>query len=616
MQELPNDERLEWSAMCHHFARFMMQLADTRAPELEWAAALLCRAAEQGHVCLDLQEALETLSLCPPPGISPPHSIEAWSDHLYATSVVGRPGEHRPLVLDQQGRLYLYRFWRQEHDLAQELRRRASLRRAPADEIRLRAGIERLFGRGDGRSTDWQRVAAVTALLSPLCVISGGPGTGKTTTVIKILALLLEQAAPHPLSIALAAPTGKAAARLAEAIRQARSSLEVDAAIRERIPDETQTLHRLLGRARHGGYRHHRDHPLAWDVVIVDEASMVDLPLMAALLEALAPHSHLILLGDRDQLASVEAGAVLGDLCTAGNEEGVSVALASRVSAVSGDLLSVADGGSSDLRDCVTVLRRSYRFDESSGIGQLARTINQGRADEALAILQNEEYTDVCWQSLPSAATLETALEPVLVETFAPYLQENSVAHALQAFERIRLLAALRRGPFGVEQLNHLIEKVLARHGWLQPSTNYYRGRPVLITGNDYRLGLFNGDVGLIWPDEENAGALRAYFPQSGGTLRKILPSRLPPHETVFTMTVHKSQGSEFDRIVLLLPDRDTALLTRELLYTAVTRARKNVVIWGDEALFTGAVHRRIQRRSGLRDALWENKMHDSATLG
>lgn len=616
MQELHTDERLEFSAMSHHFARFMMQLADTRTPALEWAAALLCRAAEQGHVCLDLQEALEILPLCWPPAISPPHSLAAWSSQLYATSVVGRPGEHRPLVLDEQGRLYLYRFWRQEHDLAQEVRRRASLRIVPADENRLRAGIERLFGRGDGQLTDWQRVAAVTALLSPLGVISGGPGTGKTTTVIKIIALLLEQAAPHPLTIALAAPTGKAAARLAEAIRQARSSLDVDEAIRECIPDEAQTLHRLLGRARRGGFHHHRDHPLAWDVVIVDEASMVDLPLMAALLEALAPHSRLILLGDRDQLASVEAGAVLGDLCSAGNEEGVSATLATTVAAISGDHLSVADGGSSDLRDCVTVLRRSYRFDEGSGIGRLARSINQGRADEALALLRNEECADVCLRSLPSAATLETALESVLVETYAPYLQEKSVAHALQAFERSRLLAALRRGPFGVEQLNRLIEKVLARRGWLQPSTNYYRGRPILITGNDYRLGLFNGDVGLIWPDDENAGALRAFFPQAGGALRKILPSRLPPHETVFTMTVHKSQGSEFDRVLLLLPDRDSALLTRELLYTAVTRARKSVVIWGDEELFAGAVHRRIERRSGLRDALWKNKMHGVSTLG
>lgn len=616
MQEKHNDERPELSTMSRHFARFMMQLADTSAPELKWAAALLCRAAEQGDVCLDLHNALETFHLCPPPEISPPHSIEAWSSHLYNTSVVGRPGEHRPLVLDAQGRLYLYRFWRQENFLAQELRRRASLRTIPADENRLRAGIERLFGRGDGRSTDWQRVAAVTALLSPLCVISGGPGTGKTTTVIKILALLLEQVAPHSLSIALTAPTGKAAARLAEAIRQARSSLAVTEAIRERIPDETQTLHRLLGRARHGGYRHHRDHPLAWDVVIVDEASMVDLPLMAALLEALAPHSRLILLGDRDQLASVEAGAVLGDLCSAGNEEGVSAALATTVTQISGDHLSVAESGSSDLRDCVTVLRRSYRFDEGSGIGRLARAINQGHADEALGILQAEDCADVSRRPLPSAATLETALEPVLVEIFAPYLQEKSVARALQAFERIRLLAALRRGPFGVEQLNLLIEKVLARHGWLQPSTSYYRGRPVLITGNDYRLGLFNGDVGLIWPDQENAGALRVFFPETGGALRKILPSRLPPHETVFSMTVHKSQGSEFDRVLLLLPDRDTELLTRELLYTAVTRARKSVVVWGEEELFAGAVQRRIQRRSGLRDALWGHKKHGLPTLG
>ncbi|KIH77158.1 hypothetical protein GFER_06595 [Geoalkalibacter ferrihydriticus DSM 17813] len=591
--------------MSRHFARFMAGLAEQAGPELELAAALVSQAAEQGHVCLDLR--------APQTVLSPEHAAElaalpepeAWSAALRGCSLVGCPGVHVPLILDEQGRLYLYRLWQHEQTLAAEIRRRACLPAIIPDRALLRDGLTRLFGRGDGIRPDWQRVAAVAALLHPLCVISGGPGTGKTSTVVKILALLIEQAADRPLRIALAAPTGKAAARLAEAIRQTRDGLSLSDEVRRRIPDEALTLHRLLGRMRQPGFRHHRGNPLAAEVVIVDEASMVDLPLMAALLDALAPEARLILLGDRDQLASVEAGAVLGDICGPANGEGFSAPFTAAVAELSGDLVPQAVSGQEALlADSIMVLRQSYRFAADSGIGRLARAINQGDCVQSLALLSDPGLADVAWRLPPLAETLDAALEPVLLAAFTPYLQATEVAEALVRFDSFRLLCALRRGPWGVESLNRLVERVLARRGLLTPKTSFYRGRPILITGNDYRLGLFNGDIGLLWPDPESAGALRAFFLQ-GGNLRKFVPSRLPAHETAFAMTVHKSQGSEFDQVLLLLPDSDSALLTRELLYTAVTRARQAVTLWGGEERIAQAVQRRVVRSSGLRDALW-----------
>ncbi|WP_305042374.1 exodeoxyribonuclease V subunit alpha [Geoalkalibacter sp.] len=598
-------DQWDLSSMSRHFARFLGKLAGGGAPELELAAALVSQAAEQGHVCLDLRA--PGLG-GPPPGDSPAPPLPepaAWAAALRQSSVVGAPGDYRPLILDAQGRLYLYRFWRHERFLAEELRRRAALRTPPADAALLREGLGRLFGHGDGQGCDWQRVAALAALLHPLCVISGGPGTGKTSTVVRILALLVEQAATRPLRLVLAAPTGKAAARLAEAIRLARDGLPVDAAVRARIPGEALTLHRLLGSGRGGAFRHHRGNPLACEVLIVDEASMVDLPLMAALLDALPATARLILLGDRDQLASVEAGAVLGDLCGAGGAAGHSPAFAAAVAEFCGDRLPLIAPAPAPLADNLILLQRSYRFAADSGIGRLARCVNEGDGPATLAALRAPEHEDVHWRPLPPANQLEGELEPLLLAALRPTLQAHSAVEALAAFEGFRLLTALRHGPWGVEQLNRLAEKILARRGLIHPATPFYAGRPILVTGNDYRLGLFNGDVGLIWPDPESNGALRAFFQQAGGELRKIAPPRLPAHETVYAMTVHKSQGSEFDEVLLILPESPGELLSRELLYTGVTRARRKVAVWGEEDLLHRVVGRRVQRRSGLREALW-----------
>jgi len=591
-----------------HFARFVAALADSDAPELALAAALVSRRMGDGHVCLDLAEVAGRVALpgvddggeAMEPVVAP--SLARWTAALRATSVVGEPGEDRPLVLDVRSRLYLHRYWRYEGELARALRGLAAEEAEDLDVERLRDDLAALFPRESGEDPDWQRVAAATAVLRRLCVVSGGPGTGKTTTVIRVLALLLAQ---NPaLRIALAAPTGKAAARMQEAIRATKDRLPLPAAIRERIPDEASTIHRLLG-ARRGAasFVHDGRRPLVVDAVVVDEASMIDLALMAKLVAALPRHARLVLLGDRDQLASVEAGAVLGDVC--GPVPGFSEAAAARIERISGVRVPPGRPAASPLRDVVVLLDRSHRFTSASGIGRLASAVNRGDATAVCAVLRDPMAEGLAWHPASPA----TAIASAAADEYQAYLalvRDGAPATELfAAFRRVRVLCARRRGPAGVETVNRLAEEELRRRDLVGRDAAWYAGRPVLVTANDYTLGLYNGDVGLTLPDPDDPTRLRVAFETEGGGVRRLTPGRLPAHEPVWAMTVHKSQGSEFDRVLLVLPPEDTPLSTRELLYTGITRARTSVDLWADEAVLRAAVGRRLVRSSGLRDALW-----------
>ena len=573
----------QFSDLDRHFARLMHRLAgDTASPGLELAAALVSRARSEGDICLDLarlsgarisDDGAEDGAAfrCPVLG--------DWLDDLRAASVVGSPGEFKPLILDEHSRLYLQRYWRYEHDLAAAIRVRASESPRELNTELLQAGLGRLFPALPEGEFDLQRHAASVAVQKKFCVISGGPGTGKTRTVVLLLALLLEQAGGK-LRIALTAPTGKAAARLQESVRAARDSLDCAPAIKAALPDAASTIHRLLGSV-HGlpQFRHDAENPIAADVVVVDEASMVDLALMAKLFAALGPSARIILLGDKDQLASVDAGKVLGDICAAAEGDSSTAALAG----------------------CVVHLRKNYRFSADDGIHALSLAVNDGDADAAVALLGSAGAGVAC-VALPAANRLKVSLEervlPVLREVFAA----GAPAAALGALNRFRILCALRRGPFGVEHVNALVEEILDEAGLIERHGSWYRGRPVMIGENDYDLGLFNGDVGVAWPDAD--GVLRVWFAGEGGSMRALMPARLPAHETVFAMTDHKSQGSEFEEILLLLPDRESPVLTRELVYTGLTRASRRVELWQREDVFRGAVCRRVERASGLRDAL------------
>lgn len=586
-----------------HVARLLGRLGDGSAPLL-LGAALASRRTAEGHTCLDLAEvAGRLLGEAGPSAVLAP-AIEEWTAALRGSPAVGSPGEFAPLVLDGADRLYLYRYWAYEREVADDLAARLQADPPEVDISCLRAGLERLFPGAE--RPDWQCLAAAAGVLRRFTVISGGPGTGKTTTVVRLLALLLEQAAGRPLRIALAAPTGKAAARIQEAIRNEKRDLPAPAAVREAIPDEAATLHRLLGwRPGGGGFRHTRENPLDADVLVVDEASMVDLALMAHLVAALPRTARLVLLGDRDQLASVDAGAVLGDIC--GEATRCSAAFGQRLAAATGQ----DPGGAGDgpaIQDAIVLLRKSYRFGAGSGIGRLAGLVNRGEAAAAFDLLAAGGCPDLTWRTVATRRDLTAALESVTAEVLPAVTTGESPEAVLASLGRIRLLCAHRSGPFGVEAVNGLVEARLRAEGRIGPEVPWYRGRPVLVTRNDYHLRLFNGDLGVALPDPEDEGRLRVFFPTSGSGPRRIAPARLPAHETAYAMTVHRSQGTEADRVILILPAEPSPVLTRELIYTAITRARKRVEMWGSGPALEAAVARRVSRTSGLRDALWTRR--------
>jgi exodeoxyribonuclease V alpha subunit len=604
------------------FARAVGRLAGTSAvPEL-LAAAFASRAPRLGHVCAELRALpatvrLEAAEAEPVPELPWPDP-EAWLAHVAASPLVGDGrAPDLPLVLEGD-RLYLTRYWRYQQRLVTALRARAEAPLFPIPADRLRAALDRLFP--DAAGPDLQLAAAATAALRSLAVISGGPGTGKTTTVVRLLALLLDPDLDLGVRrIALAAPTGKAAARLVEAIRDRKQDLAragIAPGVLEAIPDEAATLHRLLGFRpdRPTQFRHHADNPLPVDVVVVDEASMVDLALMAKLVDAIPPRARLVLLGDRDQLASVEAGAVLGDLCNAGGApRGPSPDFQAALRAALGDRAPAADAppaAAPGLADCVVHLTRTFRFGEQSGIGTVARAINQGDADRALDLLtgrapgpDGRAYADVALVADADEDARRRALRRLVVREYAPALRARDPAEALAALGRFRVLCAHRRGPFGVEALNEEIERWLAQAGLVEGDGDWYPGRPLLVTRNDYALGLFNGDMGVVLPGD---GGLRAWFPDPrGGAPRAFHPGRLPPHDTVHALTVHQSQGSELDRIAVVLPQDPSPVLTRELLYTALTRARRHATLFGAEPVVRHAIAERVRRASGLRAHLY-----------
>ena len=471
---------------------------------------------------------------------------------------------------------------------------------------------------------NWQKVAAAMALTRRFAVISGGPGTGKTTTVAKLLAALVEQSKQmgDTPSIKLVAPTGKAAARLTESIGKAVESLPISPELKQQIPTESSTLHRLLGVIPGSAeFRHHQGHPLHLDILVVDEASMVDLSMMYKVVDALPKHARLILLGDKDQLSSVEAGAVLGDICSF-HRFGYSAEQGEQLAKLTGyQALTRQQGATSCIADSLCVLQKSYRFDARSGIGQLAKAVNAGDGAQVDAVYQ-QNFTDIEHFALNSQHYNQ--LIQTLVGEYRRYLQclkveeleksdeqnrqnglEKVAKLALNTFNQCRLLCAIREGDFGVSGLNLRIEKALAARRLIQTQEElWYHGRPIMVTRNDHSLGLYNGDIGICIREPGEGGRLKVYFEQSDGSIKSVLPSRVPEHETAFAMTIHKSQGSEFDFTLMILPPDFTPLVTRELIYTGITRAKKRLAIYADIHLMKRGIRLRTERASGLVDRL------------
>jgi len=569
-----------FSELACQFAAYIGRQQQTEDPLVTLTAGLLSETVSEGHVCLNLHDftalnqSIQTLL----------PDASSWLHSLQISDVVGVPGEFKPLILTTDGLLYLYRYWQSEQQVAKAILQRLK----PSDILPETQKLKSFIADWQNQlpDIDWQKVAVLSALQRQFCVISGGPGTGKTTVVLKVLQCL--QLLDNTPRIALAAPTGKAAARLQQAISQ--QTGEQYAA---------KTLHRLLGiSARFDQGRYSAERPLPVDVLIVDEASMIDINLMAITLKALPLHARLILLGDSDQLASVESGAVLANLCA--DQPSFSADFKAWVKQISE--IDLPDSNAvNPLEDSLVKLQHSYRFAAGGQVGLLAQAVNQGDATSVTGLLDSQT---------PSALSKPTAeqIQAQLLNGYQRYIEaiekRLDAVSCIQAFEQFRVLCAIKNGTQSVYAVNLMMTNLLAKRGW-RTAQPFYPGRPIMITQNHYRQNLFNGDIGLILPNDE--GELQACF-LFGEELRWLPLSRLPAHETVFAMTVHKSQGSEFDHISLLLPEEDSAVLSRELVYTALTRARQTVQILSTQPVLQQAVQRRHQRESGLAKLLGEAK--------
>lgn len=616
-------------------ARRLGRIAGDQRDAVLLALGLALRAPRLGHVCVELQQVAARTAVEPVPGgggaeEEPPGRLAAlawpdpasWGEQLAAGSAVREAdatgvGGATPLVLEAD-RLYLDRYWRYEVALAAGLAARADEPPEPLDPAVASGWLDELFGVGG--ELDRQRLAAAMALTRHLTVVAGGPGTGKTYTVARVLATL-HLAAGHqgrrPPQVALAAPTGKAAARLTESLQASLADLEVGDGVRDALGRiEAMTIHRLLGVQRGSAtrFRHHAGEPLPHDVVVVDEASMVSLPLMAKLVDAVRPDARLLLLGDRDQLASVEAGAVLGDICGPHGSRPVlqlsPQAVAGLDPLVGGRLAKEVEAAAEPgIWDAVVRLDRFRRFAAGGGIAEVATAIQRGSA-AALPLLGAQAGGQVRRHDPVTDPRAEAGVVALAADAYAEVViaarQGRPPAEVLAALGGVRVLCAHRRGPAGVERWNAAIEEALTTHiGGRGERRRFYLGRPVLITENDRALRLANGDVGVVVPDPADAERAVVAFAADGGGVRLLAPARLPAHETTYAMTIHKSQGSQFDHAVVVLGARSSPLLTRELVYTAITRAVTRVTLLAGEAALQEALAQPVQRASGLGTRLW-----------
>ena len=592
-----------------HTAEVVCRIGRDRDERVQLALALTVRALRNGSVCIDLRTvhttAFDEMEAAIDVAVLPWPNPEEWIAACKASSLVAdgadQPGG-RPLRL-AGGLLYLERYWQQEELVRVQLQRRFAAPAPEIDQARLSAALPRLFdheGLAQGEA-DRQQLAAAVSALGRVSVLAGGPGTGKTTTVARLLALLRDQPGPA-LRIALAAPTGKAAARLEEAVRAATAHLDPED--QRRLGEVTaSTLHRLLGwlPSNRSRFRHDATNQLPHDVVIVDEMSMVSLTLMARLLEAVRPSARLVLVGDPDQLSSVEAGAVLADIARAPGPPDAD--LGQRLI----ELGLIADHETAPVHGVVQ-LTHTWRF--GGAIDALARAIRAADADGAIAVLRSGasdvHFGEIDLEAAPTEATAR-ALSGMAAQVRATGVamldaaRSGDVAGALAALDRHRLLCAHRRGPYGVLRWGLDMERWLAEAipGYGEDG-EWYVGRPLLVTANNYEMSLYNGDTGVI---VETPDGVRAAFAR-GAAARLFSPVRLDAVQTVHAMTVHRAQGSQFDSVSFVMPPPNSPLLTRELLYTAVTRARRNVLLIGSEEAIRRAVQRPANRASGLRHRL------------
>jgi len=587
--------------------------------EIFYLILLLSIANSRQHTCLDLN----TVNWTNPFGLKstvlldgtlPNADIENESltpfNDLNALALIiqnhDSVGDNKPLRL-LGDKLYFARYDEYETILANRLLA-LSEKQINLDKDKLRSLLDTFFPSVDDQ-IDWQKVACAVALQSAFCIITGGPGTGKTTTVTKLLAVLQSLYQKTPLTIKLVAPTGKAAARLTESISGAKNKIaDISDELKALIPEKAQTIHRLLGVIPQSNkFRHHKDNLLHLDLLIVDEASMVDLALMVKLIEALPKHARLILLGDKDQLTSVDTGNILSDLC-----QDLILGITPNYSQERLEMLGLSGQVSANnqgcfaLTDSLAFLQKSHRFNENSGVGQLAKAVNENNPI-LLAKIEHQKtqghFDDITFYEPQHRQAMINRAADAYSEYLTLIKNGSSVAQVHNAFAQYQLLAAVRKGPYGVNELNDRIEQTLAKRRLIHitvTQSRHYVGLPIMISQNDYQLGLFNGDIGILMLDENQV--LKAMFISDDGQVRTFFPARLPAHEKVYVMTIHKSQGSEFSHTALVLPPLQDASagINRQLVYTGITRAKHKLDMIVQRPMLLDAMKKTVSRSSGL----------------
>ncbi|MFC5282041.1 exodeoxyribonuclease V subunit alpha [Pedobacter alpinus] len=569
-----------------------------KSENLKPFAYLVSKKLSEGHICLIL-DAIDFENEEIPPYYKPLKvAIKYLADDGFVSSSIEIK---KPFIL-YQNRLYLQRYFHYETQILERIKAFTHSEKTEEEQrilslTKQKEFISTLFESRSG-IVNWQLAAAVNSYINNFSIITGGPGTGKTTTVAKILAILFTQ---NPnLKVGLAAPTGKAAARMAESLKNI--SFELDENIKSKFQEiQPSTLHRLLGYIPDSPYfKHNQQNPLLFDILIVDESSMIDVALFAKLLNAVGQNTKLILLGDKDQLASVEAGSLFGDLCMAQSQ--LNVFSSKRLSLINSFINEESSKiPSNELKESehplfqhIVELQHSHRFNSEEGIGKFSTAIINNNINEIQLFID---------QQVDHRILIDTEYNEVIfknsVSNYQHYILEPDVKLALKKLNQIRVLCAIREGEQGLYNSNRRVEQFLSEKGLIKLDKEFYENRPIMMTSNNYDLGLFNGDIGLIRYDEN--GVLKAYFENTEGEIKPFLPGLLSKVETVFAMTIHKSQGSEFDEVLILLPQTEGInILTRELLYTGITRAKNKVILQGSNAAILEAANAQVQRASGI----------------
>lgn len=577
------------------FVRFLKQIEPEVKQDVLLAAAACIFAQQKGHVCLDFSDWKdEYLFDDSKSEIKLTDSLKKdWNEALQESSLVSSGNELQPLVVEGS-RLYLHRYWKYEEELCAWMKQKAAVRFELEDEHK-KALQSVLPPAKDLFEVNWQHVAVQLSFLKDLLVISGGPGTGKTFTVLNIIAAQAQAHSKQDFRIALAAPTGKAARRLSESIERGKKNINSEDLSGINIPDSALTVHKLLGSDFRGStFKFNEKNHLPYDLVVVDEASMLDINMWVRLIRAIGPKTKLIVLGDKDQLASVEAGSILGDIC--GGENTFSEAVASSIRELQGIDIPVGDSTSA-INDCILFLTKSYRFGKNSGIQKFAEAVNASDADLAISVLKDDRLDGLSWVE-PDSMAIEEVFKTFVYEHYQSYSQLPE-EQRLAASHKKKILCALRKGPFGVEYMNERAERLIRRNEKLLDTREWYDGRIVMATRNDSLLKVRNGEIGIY----QKKGEVIEF---EGDRPVRVSAARLKDYEPAFALTIHKSQGSEFDETVIILPNQVNTILSKEILYTAVTRARLNTLIIVKEEILRRIIERTVSRKSGVKQKIWE----------